>query len=259
MHNSPIQIGRILIAAATSLVLGVTGASFTFPSRHPVSPERPPVSPGPPPRGTGGSHSPDRLELLAVALPSSADPNVTDSVTNARGRSWGLRPVTINTAAVGTAGCDGCNANAEAVHLITVDWGRTVHSDNVAEAQATGASADADALSIQVVLARRARTVVANNHASASTVNCTGCNSAALAVQVVIVGARREPSAKTREQLDELKTTAEQMLRQTAQPQARGVDPQQTGNDLASKITKVVTSDVGGSVQQQQVSIDIQR
>ncbi|WP_168207499.1 hypothetical protein [Microlunatus elymi] len=209
-------------------------------------------------RGAGGSQTPDRLELLSVALPSSAEPNVTDSVTNARARSWGLRPTTINTAAVGTSGCDGCNAAAETVHLITVDWSRTVQSDNVAESQATGADANASALSIQVVLARRAKTVVVNNHASASTVNCTGCNSAAMAIQVVIVGARRTPSAQTRAELDDLKANAEQLLQRSAQPQARGMSPQTAGNDLASQIARVVTNDVGGTTQQQQVSFQAQ-
>ena len=107
------------------------------------------------------------IDLTASAHPTGAAPEVTDrafDVTSSLQRS--LRA---DTSALTSATCDGCSG-----HSTAVAWSSCSHCGGTA-------------LSVQVVVVRGTHEVTANNRALATNAACKGCDTAALAYQLVVV------------------------------------------------------------------------
>lgn len=111
--------------------------------------------------------------------------------------------------AVSTASmtCDGCRATSVAEQIVYARRAHALVADNVAtawSASCTGCSGWA--LSLQVVVARSAGAVTAANRSFAADVTCVQCTTSAVAVQIVVVasGARRL-SAAARAEVDQLR------------------------------------------------------
>lgn len=126
------------------------------------------------------------MDLSATALPGPADPHVRDSAVRVR-RSAG-RAVQADANAVGSAGCDGCTAEAAALQVIYLHRPKETELNNVA----TAWSAECDdcrssGLSLQVVVVREGAELTANNRAFAANVACTLCAAEAAAYQLVVL------------------------------------------------------------------------
>ena len=85
----------------------------------------------------------------------------------------------------------GCSASGSAVTVVYVGRGRVVRADNVAHAWSTCVGCSSSAVSVQVVVLRRAGTLHAANRAFAANVACEGCTTSAVAYQLVVVAPRR--------------------------------------------------------------------
>jgi hypothetical protein len=147
-----------------------------------------------------GDHS--RAQLVASAQASSGMPSASESLT-----AWDKvgHAGRVTTTATASAVCDGCEAEASAVHVVRTIGGGGANADNVAVAWANGcAGCGASAVSVQVVLVTGSVPVVANNRSLAVNALCVGCTSDATAVQYVLVGAKRS----------ELSEAAQALLRQ---------------------------------------------
>ena len=134
-----------------------------------------------------GDHS--RAQLVASAQASSGMPSASESLT-----AWDKvgRAGRVTTTATASAACDGCRAEASAVHVVRTIGGGGANADNVAVAWANGcADCGASAVSVQVVLVTGSVPIVANNRSLAVNALCVGCTSDATAVQYVLVGAKR--------------------------------------------------------------------
>ena len=197
-----------------------------------------------------GGHS--RAELAASAQASPTQPTVTESLT-----SWDKvgRDGKASTVATASATCDGCSADATAVHVVRSIGGGIASADNVATAwSASCTGCAATAVSVQVVLVAGSGPIVANNRSLALNATCVGCSSEATAVQFVLIGSKRS----------ELSEAAEELLTQLAaqlandQSAAAGPSPSTAGarkgkalvrtpSDLAAAEGRRLQLDVGAS------------
>jgi hypothetical protein len=126
------------------------------------------------------------VDLAATALPSPAHSQVRDSAVQVR-RSH-ARAVQADANATGSAGCDGCSAEGEALQVLYLNRPHAAVLDNVA----TAWSAECDdcrssALSVQVVVLRNGTGVRANNRALAANLACSRCSTQAAAYQLVVL------------------------------------------------------------------------
>jgi hypothetical protein len=195
-----------------------------------------------------GGHA--RAQLVASAQPSPATPTVTESLT-----SWDKvgKGGKTTTSATASAVCDGCTADASALHVVRTLGGGGATADNVATAWATTCTGcSATAVSIQVVLAVGSGPVVANNRSLAVNAACTGCSTAATAVQFVLVGSKRSELTDAAEALlGQLTRELRQELAQSTPAQGKaaraGSAPLRTEGDLRSIEGRLLQRDVGAT------------
>ena len=143
-----------------------------------------------------------RAQLVTAAHASAVAPEVTDALS-----AWDVvgRSGHATTTATASSTCNGCQARASTVHVVRTTGGGNPVADHVAAAWSSCTGCGARAVSIQVVLAPRAGSVVAANRALAVNAVCDTCDTAAVAVQFVLVGARTpELSDAAREILEQL-------------------------------------------------------
>lgn len=138
-----------------------------------------------------------RLDLTATALTGPEHPNAVDTVEDEVRSGHG--PAKVDTTASGSASCDSCAADASALHIVYLDRPTDATLDNVSVAWSQCTGCRATALSVQVVVLRSPMSVHADNRALAVTAACSGCDAAAAAYQLVVVGQRSDrlsPSAR---------------------------------------------------------------
>ncbi|MDH2413914.1 hypothetical protein [Nocardioides sp. CER19] len=149
------------------------------------------------PAGASYSHrdAPARnLDLTSSAHPSEARPNHSDQATDISS-TW-ARTVRADTTALASTNCDGCNGDATTLQVLYVNHGRDVSVDNAAVAWSQCADCGGTALSVQVVVLAGGHQVRADNRAFAVNAACAGCNTAAIAYQLVVVTPRHSHLSK---------------------------------------------------------------
>ena len=165
-------------------VLTVTVADASAPAAHPDPGAR-------------------NLDLVASALPSSAEPVVSDDAFSDFTSRY--REVKSDVTATGSAACDGCDAASTALQVLYVGQGRQARLDNTATAWAqTCRGCTATALSVQVVVLRGVPTIVPGNRALAVSATCEYCRATGVAYQVVV--ASRQAGRLSRGALSALRT-----------------------------------------------------
>lgn len=130
--------------------------------------------------------APRQVSLASAADPDAAHPHATDqaaAVQRLTSSRWD-----VDTVAQAASTCDGCTADATAMHAVGARVTRVGGADNAAAAWASCTGCRATAVSLQVILTQRASTVRAANRALAVTAACTDCHASAAAYQFVVVG-----------------------------------------------------------------------
>jgi hypothetical protein len=125
------------------------------------------------------------LDVTAVAITSPGDRTRSDHAFEV-GRLRG-RDVATQASATATSDCDDCVATSSAVTVSYVKVDRTARADNVAQAWSSCAGCESHAVSVQVVVLRRAASVRADNRALAANAGCSECSTSAVAYQLVVV------------------------------------------------------------------------
>lgn len=136
----------------------------------------------------GGGERERGIDLTATALPTGARPDVRDRAFKVRWSHVGV--VQVDTTATGSANCDDCTAEAQALQVLYLHEPRASELNNVATAWTPECkNCRSRALSVQVAIVEGGPEVVANNRSVAANVACVNCATAAAAYQLVVVGA----------------------------------------------------------------------
>jgi hypothetical protein len=122
---------------------------------------------------------------VAIAIPATAG----DTAGDLSSKVYRVSSGRVRGSAVATASviCDGCQADAVTMQVLSARAVRTIRVDNVAAAWSSCTGCRGVALSLQVVIARSANQVVANNRSLALNAGCTGCTTVSAAVQLVLI------------------------------------------------------------------------
>jgi hypothetical protein len=140
------------------------------------------------------------LDLATAAFPTAAQPRVVDHDVKVGG-TYGGSP-NVDTAAAANVDCDGCVGDALSIQVMNLRQARSPVVDNFAAAWAVGCKdCEAVSFSLQVIVLDAVRTVTANNRALAVNAACESCGSAAAAYQIVIATRNGQLSSLARQQL----------------------------------------------------------
>ena len=202
------------------------------------------------------------LDAASAAIPTAAQPTVqtaTQSLIRA-----GTRNTKATAVAAGSTGCDGCSGTATTLQVVYFDGAGTVSADNVANAlsQCPGCSGGAStaAVSVQVVIARRADQLIVNNRSFAANVACDGCATTACALQFVLVGgSRRDLSAASKDLIGQLQDALAGKLAATTgqpSPQARSSAQSATAS-IADQLQAVLVQDTGSTTVQRNIDVQV--
>ncbi|MEA5456308.1 hypothetical protein SPF06_16345 [Sinomonas sp. JGH33] len=143
------------------------------------------------------SRASSSLDVASSAIPTSANPLVTDAARS----ETGLRPTggKAVATAVATSECNGCSGTATTLQTVTLDGPAAAVGDNVATAWSSCVGCSSTAVSVQIITGPRAAPIEANNRSLAANIACADCQSTAVALQFVILGGtRRELSAQAK-------------------------------------------------------------
>jgi hypothetical protein len=177
-----------------------------------------PLAGGPSPAARS-EPDPPILDLVAGAHPSTTEPVLGDTAY-AETRA-GAADVTVDTAALTSATCDGCVGESTALHVVYVPRASRATLDNVASAWAQACEGcTSTALSVQVVVVAGRPVTLPSNRALSVTAGCTGCRTAARAFQLVLLTDRAAPMPP--EELAAVRAWADQ---QAAELRAAVTDP----------------------------------
>jgi hypothetical protein len=199
------------------------------------------------------------LDTVSSAIPSTANPAVTDvAQSTARSRAAGTKAV---SSSIATSDCDGCSGQSTAFQVVYFDGAGAALADNTAAAWSNCTSCVASAVSVQLVVARRAQPVTVNNRAVALNVNCTECGTTSAAIQFVIAGgSHRDLSAQAEKMIaqiqaqlaDRLASSARSSTQKAQGPMAKGLV-----NDAASRLAAIILSDVGSTIARRLVDVHV--
>lgn len=203
------------------------------------------------------------LDAASTAIPTEAQPTV-QSTTKSLLRA-GASNTKATAVAAGSTECDGCSGTATTLQVVYFDGAGTVSADNVANAISLCPTCSTGpvtaAVSVQVVIARRADQVVVNNRSFAANVNCTGgCQTKACALQFVLVGGtRKDLSAASKDLIGRLQDALAGKLAATAgQPsvQARASAEGATAS-IADQLQAVLVKDTGSTTVQRNIDVQV--
>lgn len=197
------------------------------------------------------------LDTASSAIPTSATPTVTDSAQwTARSRSVGAKAV---ASSVATSNCDGCAGRSTVFQVVYFD-GSGAAADNTAAAWSSCSGCASSAVSVQLVVARRAQPLTVNNRAVALNVNCVQCTTTSAAIQFVIVGGlRRDLSSQAKALIAQIQTQLSDRLApapKSGGARLREQDAKGTVDDTASRLAAIILSDTGATLTKR--SIDVQ-
>jgi hypothetical protein len=167
-----------------------------------------------------GSDNRGNFEAASAAIP--AQPGDTSDDLSSHVVRMAGRSVRASAVATSSATCDGCTGNAVTVQVIYARKVSTLAIDNVAAAWASCSACQGSALSLQVVIARKVGIVRANNRSLAVNANCMGCRTAAAAVQIVAISpSNRELSQAALGQINALRDQLLAQLKAQVTPTGR--------------------------------------
>lgn len=218
MRARPVRrlIAVVAAVAASTAVMGLVSASSEADSQH------------------------GRLDLTSIAIPTSTQPRVHDTafdLENLRGPR-----VDVDTSAVATSDCDGCEAVATTLAIVYADGRRSGGFDNVATAWNSCTNCSARTVSVQVVVLRKAGPVTVNNRALALNAGCDTCQASAAAYQLVVVAPRGRPLGRAdvarlqqwvAQQAGQLAAPAPRMALRSQAPAAKPLDGLEAQLDAA--------------------------
>jgi hypothetical protein len=143
------------------------------------------------------------FDVVASAYPDAPGASEQDRAAmfeHARGKR-----VRADAVATSSASCDSCHGTATAVQVISINKARQATADNTATAWSSCDTCGATSVSVQIVLARSSTTLTLRNRALAVNASCTSCDTSAVAIQLVVVGAKHQTlSPEARAQLQSL-------------------------------------------------------
>jgi hypothetical protein len=165
---------------------------------------------------------PRRAHLEATALAIPGQPGAVIQEQTIRDDETRAGNLKIDGVATSSLTCDGCSAQSVTQQVIYSRGARSLTADNVATAWATTCTGCSGwALSLQVVVARTGDAVAANNRSFSANVTCVQCSTSSLAVQIVIVSpTARRLSRAAHAQLDQLRQQLISQLTTTPPPPA---------------------------------------
>jgi hypothetical protein len=203
------------------------------------------------------------VDAASTAVPTPAHPTV-QSTTKSLLRA-GASNTKATAVAAGSTECEGCSGTATTLQVVYFDGSGTVSADNVANAislcpKCTTGPVTA-AVSVQVVIARRADQLVVNNRAFAANASCDGgCESNAAAVQFVLVGgSRKDLSAASKDLIGQLQDALAGKLAATAgQPSAQARTSAESATaSIADQLQAVLAKDTGSTTVQRNVDVQV--
>jgi hypothetical protein len=240
----------------TSISAGIAIASVLFAG---VSQASPPVDRGSEQSG-GGEGRAARLDTASSAIPTSADPIVSDHATSTvHTGGTGSKGV---AAAVATSDCDGCAGTSTVFQIIHVDAkGAIAAADNSAAAWSSCAGCSSSAVSVQLVIARDPAGIAVNNRALALNVACEACTTSAAAIQFVLAGGtNRELKAGSRELISQIEAQLAERLAGAPAPSSRQLDAaaaQGLADETARRLEQIILADLGGTSLQRAIEVQI--
>jgi hypothetical protein len=158
----------------------------------------------------------DLVASANPATPHTSDTDRTATFERARGKRTQADAV-----ASASATCNSCTGTATAVQVIYFGKARRGTADNMATAWSSCRNCRTTSVSLQVLVARPGTDLTIRNRALAVNASCTGCSSAAVAVQLVVITKEHEAfSRRGREQLAALASRLETELRATSRTKA---------------------------------------
>ncbi|MGO4384233.1 hypothetical protein [Specibacter sp. RAF43] len=201
-------------------------------------------------------HRSTSLDTASSAIPTAGQPTVTDSAQSTVRTASATSKAT--AVAVATSNCDGCSGVSTTFQVVYFD-GRAASADNSAAAWSSCAGCASSAVSVQLVVARRATQLTMNNRALALNADCTGCATTSAAIQFVISGGtRRDLSAQAKDMITQIQGELAQRLQAT--PQRQGLQrsaPQAKSltDDTASRLAQIILKDVGAATVQRNIDV----
>lgn len=213
----------------------------------------PAVAPGHAAMGGGSS----RLETAAAAIPTAANPVVTDTAQGA-GRIT-VSPGKAVTSSVATSNCDGCDAQSTALQVVYFDGGSSASADNTATAWSSCVGCASSAVSVQLVVARSAVPITVNNRALALSAVCAGCTTTSAAIQFVIAGdTKRQLSEQAKVLISRIQAELADRMSQSVpgRPQQKA----QAGTlatETATKLERVIITDMGAASVKRLIDVQV--
>ncbi|MFP5283409.1 MAG: hypothetical protein ACLGIF_08170 [Actinomycetes bacterium] len=200
------------------------------------------------------------LDLLSSAQPGPAAPELSDLAVDVRSRAAG-RSIKVDAGATSSAVCDGCTGRAGTVQVVYLRRARTVKADNVATAWSQGCTnCGASAVSIQVVMAPQASVLVPNNRSLALNAACATCTTTAAAYQVVVADNGGQLSEAARQELEALVADLRQDLggvQRAAKTRASASRERSAAESGLRRVEAVVSRDLDTAVLGSRASIDL--
>lgn len=169
------------------------------------------------------------------------------------------RRIKADATAQASALCEGCTADASALHIVFLDWGSGGVVNNVATAWSRCSGCRSSALSVQVVVVRGRPGIEAHNRALAVNADCRGCAAVSAAFQLVVAG-DEWPQLSRADRRELRRWTMEQSaaLRRGAGPDgvaARSARPVASGAQRLSELTRLVNGALGTTTLRKNVQL----
>lgn len=202
------------------------------------------------------------LDAASTAIPTAAQSSVqTQAKSLIRARASNTKATAV---AAASTNCGGCSGEATTLQIVYFDGSGPVTADNVANAisQCPNCSppVTASAVSIQVVIARKADQLVVNNRAFALNLQCDGCQTSSTALQFVLVGgSRRDLSAAAKDLIGQLQDVLAGKVATAAQaPQAQArASAEAATTSIADQLQAVLVKDTGSTTVQRTIDVQV--
>jgi hypothetical protein len=207
----------------------------------------------------GQARHSDSLDTASSAIPSTANPAVTDiAQSTARSRVAGAKAV---SSSVATSNCDGCAGQSTVFQVVYFNGTGAANADNTAAAWSSCADCVSSAVSVQLVVARRAQPLTVNNRAVALNTNCTQCKTTSAAIQFVIAGgSHRDLSAQATNMIAEIQKQLADRLTSSARSggqRLRGPEAKAQVEDAAGRLAAIILSDIGSAITGRSVDVHV--
>jgi len=213
-----------------------------------------PAAAGHLPVGNAGS---SRLETASSAIPTAANPVVTDTAQGAARIT--ASPAKAVASSVATSNCDGCDAQSTSLQVVYFDGSTGASADNTATAWSSCVGCASSAVSVQLVVARQSVPVTVNNRALALNAVCTGCTTTSAAIQFVIAGdTKRQLSEQAKVLIARIQAQLADRMSQPAPDQSQQkAEADSLATETAQKLESVIITDLGPASVQRLVDVQV--